>query len=255
VGATLHSVVERVVSYMYEEYSQPISLADMADVAVLSQFHFSRMFRATTGVSPGRFLSAVRLHRAKTLLLTTTHSVTDISYMVGYNSLGTFTSRFTKSVGVAPVQFRRMSGFTNPPPCPGESCVQTVTGSIDGRVSVPYDHSSTTIYLGLFDNAIAQGPLAACTVLDQSLTFALPSVPEGEWYALAVSIDTAEPRNRPGTRIARTIARYGPVKVVQGEEITLRLTMRSAQSTDPPMLLALPNLDACGPHQLVSTLG
>lgn len=250
----MQSVVERVVSYMYEQYSEPISLADMADVAVLSQFHFSRVFRASTGVSPGRFLSAVRLHRAKTLLVTTKHSVTDISYMVGYNSLGTFTSRFTRSVGISPVQFRRTSGFINVLHAPGLDCAQTVTGSVDGQVSVPYEHTSTTIYLGLFDNPIAQGPLVGCAVLDDSLTFAMPSVPEGELYALAVAVDNTDREAAPGTRVARMIARKGPFKVAYGQELTLRLTMRDALKTDPPMLLALPNLDACGAHQLVSTL-
>ena len=57
--------IERVVAYLYDRYDQPISLADMAEVAILSQFHFARTFREVTGVSPGRFLSAVPYGRAR----------------------------------------------------------------------------------------------------------------------------------------------------------------------------------------------
>jgi hypothetical protein len=221
---------------------------------MLSQFHFSRTFLAATGVSPGRFLSAIRLHRAKTLLLTTSETVTDISYMVGYNSLGTFTTRFTRSVGIPPTRFRSTAGFIGSVPGTDKAYAPSFAGSIDGRVSVPRDARLTRIYLGIFDGAIAQGPVVACAVLDGSLTFKLSSVPEGEWYALAVGADTRDQDARSGTRFARMVARVGPVKVIDGEKIDLKLTMRSVQPTDPPILLALPSFEVSGRPQIVSTL-
>ena len=72
----------------------------------VSPFHFSRMFAKATGVTPGRYLTAVRLFEAKRLLLTTSLTVSDIVCSVGYSSVGTFTSRFTRAVGMTPTQYR-----------------------------------------------------------------------------------------------------------------------------------------------------
>jgi AraC family transcriptional regulator len=261
----LRSDIERVVAYMYDRHSEPISLADMAEVARLSQFHFSRMFAAATGVSPGRFLSAIRLHQAKTLLLTTSETVTDISYTVGYNSLGTFTSRFTKSVGIPPMQFRRTSGLITGIPgvvdttecCPlsGERDARhafAAGGRVHGRLWLPEGQRLTRAYLGLFDSAIAQGPLLAGAVLDDSPDFELPYVPEGEWYLLAAGFDAGDPCwPDEDAQPAQLIGREGPFKVVDGGQVEVRLTMRAVRSTDPPILLALPDLETPGRARLV----
>ena len=61
----MNSAVDRAVSCIWERYSDPLSLADMARSAMLSRFHFARVFEKQTGVSPGRFLAAVRIYQAK----------------------------------------------------------------------------------------------------------------------------------------------------------------------------------------------
>src|ERR1044072_6144551 len=99
--------VERVIRTMQDDLGEPITIDDMARTAMFSKFHFSRMFQRVTGISPGRFLSALRLQEAKRLLLTTSMTVADISHLVGYNSIGTFTPRFPGSVGGSPAQDRQ----------------------------------------------------------------------------------------------------------------------------------------------------
>src|SRR5215471_21715534 len=107
--------VERVIRAMRERIYQPLSLEDMADVAHLSPYHFSRVFHNIIGVPPGEFLAALRLEEAKRLLLTTSLSVTDICFELGYASLGSFTTRFTQLVGVPPRLLRRLAeDFTMP---------------------------------------------------------------------------------------------------------------------------------------------
>src|ERR1700760_4201675 len=91
---------ERVILSMRECLDEPISLSDMADIACLSPYHFNRVFHQVTGLPPTKFLYALRLSTAKRLLLTTSLSVTDVCFEVGYNSLGTFTTRFTQLVGL-----------------------------------------------------------------------------------------------------------------------------------------------------------
>src|SRR5439155_19448265 len=89
-----------------ERYFEPITLSALAAEVYVSPFHFSRIFARATGVTPGRFLTAVRLFEAKRLLLTTSLTVSDIVCSVGYSSVGTFTSRFARAVGMTPTQYR-----------------------------------------------------------------------------------------------------------------------------------------------------
>ena len=137
--------VERAIDTMQDDLSEQLTVDDMARAAMFSKFHFTRMFQRVTGVSPGRFLSAMRLQAAKRLLVTTSLNVTDISVRVGYNSVGTFSSRFSRSVGLSPTTFRRMGGYaprigTSAPPAPGRT-------SIRGRVSQPPTDGDRAIYL------------------------------------------------------------------------------------------------------------
>src|SRR6266536_328180 len=109
---TAEKAVERLIDTMRDNLSEQLTVDDMAHCALFSKFHFTRLFERITGVSPGRFLSALRLQEAKRLLTTTGLNVTDISLLVGYNSVGTFSTRFTKSVGLPPTTYRRMGGHT-----------------------------------------------------------------------------------------------------------------------------------------------
>jgi AraC-like DNA-binding protein len=254
----LNEAVERVVAYLHEQYDQPISLADMADVAVLSQFHFARTFREVTGVSPGRFLSAIRLHRAKGLLMSTALTVTDISYMVGYNSLGTFTSRFTKSVGVTPLQFRMfMEADLAKVQADSSGREHAAVGSLASRMTLPPGLPALRLYVGVFDGPIVQRLPVSCAMLEGQTPFhlRLDGVPEGEWYVFAAAVDPYDtPLNEYGARVARLVAREGPVKSVRGETTMLRLEMRTCRPTDPPMLLALPGLFDCNSRQAVASM-
>src|SRR5487761_1173615 len=106
---TMDKAVERAIKCIWERYSEPLSHTEIAQRALLSRFYFARIFRNATGVTPGRFLAAVRIYQAKRMLLSTSMTITDISFAVGYNSLGSFTNHFTDSVGVSPGRFRRIS--------------------------------------------------------------------------------------------------------------------------------------------------
>ena len=105
----MNSAVDQAVNCIWERYSDPLSLDDMAQSAMLSHFHFARVFKEQTGVSPGRFLAAVRIYQAKRMLVISSMSVAGVSSAVGYGSLGSFTNHFTDSVGISPSRFRRAS--------------------------------------------------------------------------------------------------------------------------------------------------
>jgi AraC family transcriptional regulator len=238
--------VERVILRMWECYSEVLPLSEMASTAILSPFHFSRVFRDTTGVSPGRFLSAIRIYEAKRLLLTTPLSVTDISFEVGYNSLGTFTRRFTQSVGISPAKFRRMPerGMSRLPR-PQDRERPARAGSVFGAVHMPDTGVATEVFMGVFTGPIAQGRPPSCQVL-HGAGYSLSAVPEGEWYVHAVALESGAGREpaEQWTRKPLFVGVTGPLMVHADSFVQADIVMRPKRLTDMPILLALPVLDA-----------
>ncbi len=87
-------------------YFEPLGVEELARAAGLSRAHFSREFRSTFGESPHAYLLTRRLERAATLLRSTDHSVAEICFSVGLQSVGSFTTSFTRTYGVSPTVYR-----------------------------------------------------------------------------------------------------------------------------------------------------
>lgn len=87
------------------EYAKPLDVPTMASHAFMSPAHFSRQFRAAYGETPYNYLMTRRIERAMALLRAGS-SVTDACMEVGCTSLGSFSSRFSEIVGMAPSEYR-----------------------------------------------------------------------------------------------------------------------------------------------------
>ncbi len=87
-------------------YFEPLGVDDMARAAGLSRAHFSRAFKSAFGESPRAYLLTRRLERAATLLRTTDRSVMDVCLSVGLQSIGSFTTSFTRMYGRSPTAYR-----------------------------------------------------------------------------------------------------------------------------------------------------
>ena len=87
-------------------YFEPLDVSAMASAASLSRAHFSRQFRRAFGESPHAYLLTRRLERAAAQLRTTDRSVTAICHSVGLDSVGSFTTSFTRAYGVSPTGYR-----------------------------------------------------------------------------------------------------------------------------------------------------
>jgi AraC-like DNA-binding protein len=88
------------------QYTEPLTVADLARAAGLSPAHFSREFRRAFGESPHVYLLTRRLERAAYLLRMTDRSVADICADVGLSSVGSFTTTFTRVYGESPAAYR-----------------------------------------------------------------------------------------------------------------------------------------------------
>ncbi|HEV7846017.1 MAG TPA: helix-turn-helix transcriptional regulator [Thermoleophilaceae bacterium] len=87
-------------------YFEPLGVDELAGAAGLSRAHFSREFRAAFGESPHAYLLTRRLERAAALLRATDRSVADICFSVGLQSVGSFTTSFSRTFGRSPTAYR-----------------------------------------------------------------------------------------------------------------------------------------------------
>jgi AraC-like DNA-binding protein len=105
---------------MDRDYAQPLDLDATAAAAGYSRFHFIRAFRDAYGQTPHDYLSARRIERARELLRGANLTVTEICFVVGFSSLGSFSARFKAQVGHSPSEYRaREIRRGGPPPIPG----------------------------------------------------------------------------------------------------------------------------------------
>jgi AraC-like DNA-binding protein len=87
-------------------FFEHVDVDDMAAAAGLSRAHFSREFRRAFGESPHQYLLTRRLERAASLLRMTDRSVADVCFSVGLQSVGSFTTSFSKTYGLSPTAYR-----------------------------------------------------------------------------------------------------------------------------------------------------
>jgi hypothetical protein len=182
----------------------------------------------------------MRLAEAKRLLLATSITVADIGHQVGYNSVGTFSSRFRSSVGVPPITYRRLGGVVSGVPVDEQPVPSARTATVRGTVyASPMDRLGA-VFIGLFAGRVPEGAPVRYTVLYGPGSYLLPNVPAGTWYLTAHAMG-ATPHD-------------GEIRYIgfQEQPITTRydtaarpidLHLRPARPVDPPLLLALPDLN------------
>jgi AraC-like DNA-binding protein len=90
-------------------YDLPLDLEEISSHACFSRYHFLRLFRQAFNKTPHQYLVERRIERAKELLSSKDLRVTDICFEVGFESLGSFSSLFHKTVGHPPITYREKS--------------------------------------------------------------------------------------------------------------------------------------------------
>ena len=102
-------VLRNVLAFIEENLGQPLTLAELAAQAALSEYHFARMFRQSTGLAPHQYVMHRRMVKAKELVQHTSIPLTDIALACGFNSASHFSNRFRSATGMTPSQLRAAS--------------------------------------------------------------------------------------------------------------------------------------------------
>ncbi len=100
-------------------FAEPLDLDELAATALVSKYHFLRSFAQTYGMTPSAYLAERRIERAQDLLRSTNLTVTEVCHLVGYTSLGSFSSRFRRLVGIGPAAYQQRFAAAGAPRIPG----------------------------------------------------------------------------------------------------------------------------------------
>jgi AraC family transcriptional regulator len=98
--------LKQLKDYIEDRLTENLSIATLASLIPMSQFHFARAFKAAVGEPPHRYIMQRRIDRAKMLLSIGQLSVAEVAYQTGFSSQSHFTAQFRKAIGMTPKQFR-----------------------------------------------------------------------------------------------------------------------------------------------------
>ena len=105
------SIVERALNILYNDYIHPLSPDYIAGKMGISTSHLRRLIKNETGASLAQHLKAIRIEKAKQLLMESSDNVDEISRSVGYESVPHFCNLFKKMTGMTPMQYAKSLGL------------------------------------------------------------------------------------------------------------------------------------------------
>ena len=131
--------LRRVRDHIDRHFAEPIDLDQLGAIAGISRHHLVRSFGSVYGDPPMRYATRRRIERAQDLLRSANLTVTEVCMMVGYSSLGSFSSRFRELTGETPVEYRERFASDGAPRIPGCFLFMRGVSVLDHR---PCDGSS-----------------------------------------------------------------------------------------------------------------
>jgi AraC family transcriptional regulator len=250
--------VQRSIEAMRDNLAAEHSLRSLAGSAWLSPFHFHRVFLKVTDATPARFLSASRMAEAKWMLAYSSANVTEICMRTGYSSLGTFSSQFTKRVGMSPRQFRRIVDAHRDRPINdvmrnlSRSGVAPVAAPL--AVTVNGGPAHVPAVIGLFRSGIPEERPTACAFVDVPGTAMFNELSGGARHLLAMSFDESVTVVEAAASTDLERCYVGASELTSADRATnstVDVQLRCRRLTDPPIVLALPLLIAASERETV----
>jgi AraC family transcriptional regulator len=250
---TFHeTAIARVIQLMRQNPAAALGWDVLSETAGMSRYHFLRVFEEVTHISPHRFLIAIRMEKAKQLLLETSLLVHDVCAQVGYASVGSFTRAFKEFVGMAPGEFRNFAEKLPPARMqvllerhldrPKHPPADSILFNADLKFQQPF---KGIVFVWIFHSPLRPiAPFAAVRVQESGLVqLALPRT-DAAGYFFAVGFPDANCPSQflipaPYTPVAISpLSPKAPGPPAAGQ--TVPLNFRFPSVFDPPLLVCLP---------------
>lgn len=105
-GGLAPAVLRNTLEFIDAHLSDPLTLAELAAQAALSEYHFARMFRQSVGLAPHQYVMQRRIDHARQLVRNSTLPLTEVALRCGFSSASHFSNRFKAATGATPSQLR-----------------------------------------------------------------------------------------------------------------------------------------------------
>lgn len=102
-------IMKSVLTHIRSNFSNKITINDLASIAGMNEQYFCRFFKKNIGKTVTEYLNDVRINRASELLTETSDRIIDIAGRCGYDNLGYFIKRFQQSKGMSPSEYRKVN--------------------------------------------------------------------------------------------------------------------------------------------------
>ena len=239
------TIVEQAIDYMKLNLDRELTTEEIAREVGYSEYHFIRLFKEVTGISPRNFLSALRIEEGKKKLLQPTGSLLNVVLSLGFLSVGSFSSRFKQTVGISPMKFRKTSKELVEKLIEEKELSEYKEGRSRISCTVHYPESfNGLIFVGAFPRPIPdQRPLKGTAFRNGRNSCSFVDLPPGDYYILAAAIPWSM---NPKTYFLLENSLRGktdePVHIEEDTKITVELVLREPLPYDPPILVNLPML-------------
>ncbi|MDK8179633.1 helix-turn-helix transcriptional regulator [Paenibacillus sp. UMB4589-SE434] len=240
----------QAIHYMKQHMDQEITSKQLAAHVGYSPYHFTRVFKRETGISPRHFLTALRIESGKQHLLKGPSLMMKMLLSIGFRSTGSFHTRFKQHVGASPKHFRvtsstlltHMNQYQNQDIL-FESADDITTARVTCQIKAPPAFDGI-IFVGLFTRPIPDQRPIAGTALNRgrrSCTFS--EMPPGNYYVMAVSIPwSLNPKDYFLLGHCLRGLHKDMIEVTRTSNHSIILPLRERLDTDPPILVNLPLL-------------
>lgn len=250
---TDHSYIqatELAIQYMKAHLEDEVTSEQLAQLVGYSPYHFTRVFKQVTGISPRQYLSALRMESGKQRLLKQPSLLMKIMLSIGFRSTGTFHQRFKQFVGLSPKSFAATSSdlatYMNQyehMPLTSDSVFDSPHMHIRCQIEAPPSFRGI-IFVGLFPRPIPdQKPIIGTALNMRNRECVFTDIPHGTYYILAAGIPWS--RNPIDYfKLDKCLrGKYDePVAVNQTTALQTRILLREPLPYDPPIVVNLPLL-------------
>ena len=106
------SALRSIVAFCDKNYSENLSLSFLQEKLHLNKYYISHLFSEKLGLRFNDYINSLRISEACRYLVHTDHSITEISEIVGFNTLRTFNRAFMKQLGISPSEYRKKDSLS-----------------------------------------------------------------------------------------------------------------------------------------------